>query len=333
MRAVVITRAGAPDVLEVQERPDPVCGPGQVRVEVRAAGLNFAEVMARQGMYPDAPKTPCVVGYEFAGVIAEVGEGVTDRAVGDRVMGGAEFGCHAEQVVTRSDDTIPLPEGMSFEEGAAIPVNYATAWAGLLGYGSLQPGEKVLLHAAAGGVGIAATQIAKHAGAEVWGTASASKHDAIRGFGVDHPLDYRSDGWENGLPPFDLIMDAIGGRSLRRSYGMLRAGGRLVAFGASSVITGEKKNKLKAAPEGLAMMRGFDLIKQMSESKAVIGLNMLSLWKDRGTLEPWIAPLRELLDSGVIQPHVHAAVPFADAAEAHRIIERRENIGKVVLVP
>jgi NADPH:quinone reductase-like Zn-dependent oxidoreductase len=333
MRAVVITRAGAPDVLEVQQRPDPVCGPGQVRVEVKAAGLNFAEVMARQGLYPDAPKTPCVVGYEFAGVIAEAGEGVTDRAVGDRVMGGAEFGCHAEQVVTRPDDTIPLPEGMSFEEGAAIPVNYATAWAGLLGYGSLQPGGKVLLHAAAGGVGIAATQIAKHAGAEVWGTASASKHDAIRGFGVDHPLDYRASGWENGLPPFDLIMDAIGGRSLRRSYGMLRAGGRLVAFGASSVVTGEKKNMLKAAPEGLAMIRGFDLIKQMSESKAVIGLNMLSLWKDRGTLEPWIAPLRALLDEGVIKPHVHAAVPFDQAAEAHRIIERRENIGKVVLVP
>lgn len=333
MRAVVITRHGAPDVLEVQERPDPVCGPEQVRVDVHAAGLNFAEIMARQGLYPDAPKPPCVVGYEFAGVIAEVGEGVADRAVGDRVIGGSEFGGHAEQVVTRAQETIPLPDGMSFEEGAAIPVNYSTAWAALLGYGSLQAGERVLLHAAAGGVGIAATQIAKHAGAEVWGTASAAKHDAIRGFGVDHPLDYRSDGWERGLPPFDLIMDALGGRSLRRSYGMLRAGGRLVAFGASSVVTGEKRNMLRAAPEGLAMMRGFDLIKQMSESKAVIGLNMLSLWKDRGTLEPWIAPLRELLDRGVIRPHVHAAVPFDRAADAHRIIERRENVGKVVLVP
>src|SRR5687768_6782415 len=117
MRAVVIPRHGPADVLEVQERPDPVCGPGEVRVEVRAAGLNFAEVMARQGLYPDAPETPCVVGYEFAGVIAEVGEGVTDRAVGDRVIGGSEFGGHAEQVVTRDEDTIPLPDGFSFEEG------------------------------------------------------------------------------------------------------------------------------------------------------------------------------------------------------------------------
>jgi NADPH:quinone reductase-like Zn-dependent oxidoreductase len=333
MRAVVITRHGAPDVLEVQERPDPVPGPGQVRVEVRAAGLNFAEVMARQGLYPDAPKPPCVVGYEVAGVIAEVGEGVTGRAVGDRVIAGCEFGGHAEQIVTREQDTIPLPGALSFEQGAAIPVNYTTAWAALLGYGSLQPGEKVLVHAAAGGVGIAATQIAKHAGAEVWGTASASKHDAIRGFGVDHPLDYRSAGWERGLPPFDLIMDAVGGESARRSYGMLRPGGRLVAFGASSVITGEKRNLLKAAPQALRMLRGFDLMKQMSESKAVIGLNMLALWKDRGTLEPWITPLRDLMDEGVVRPHVHEAVPFARAADAHRLIEQRKNVGKVVLVP
>jgi NADPH:quinone reductase-like Zn-dependent oxidoreductase len=167
----------------------------------------------------------------------------------------------------------------------------------------------------------------------VWGTASASKHDAIRGFGVDHPLDYRTSGWEKGLPEFDLIMDAVGGESLRRSYGMLRAGGRLVAFGASSVITGEKKNLLKAAPQALRMLRGFDLMKQMTESKTVIGLNMLTLWKDRGTLEPWVTPLRALIDEGVIKPHVHAAVPFDRAADAHRMIERRENVGKVVLVP
>src|SRR5690349_12592524 len=114
MRAVVITRHGPPDVLAVQERPDPVCGPGQVRVEVRAAGLNFAEVMARQGLYPDAPKPPCVVGYEVAGLIAEVGEGVTGCAVGDRVMAGCEFGAHAEQIVTSPSEIVPLPDALSF---------------------------------------------------------------------------------------------------------------------------------------------------------------------------------------------------------------------------
>ena len=157
---------------------------------------------------------------------------------------------------------------MSFEQGAAIPVNYSTAWAGLLGYGSLQAGERVLIHAAAGGVGIAATQIAKRHGAEVHGTASPGKHDAVRGFGVDVAHDYTQDGWERGLEGrFDIVLDALGGASFKRSYRLLRAGGRLVAFGASSVQQGEKRNLLRAAPQALRMLRGFDLIKQMSESK------------------------------------------------------------------
>ena len=333
MRAVVITKHGPPEVLQVQERPDPACGPSQVRVQVGAAGLNFAEVMARQGLYPDAPKPPCVVGYEVAGTVAEVGDGVTDVAVGDRVIAGTEFGGHAEQVVVGSGEIIPLPDALSFEQGAAIPVNYSTAWAALVSYGNVQPGERVLIHAAAGGVGIAATQIGKLRGVEIWGTSSPSKHAAIKGFGVDHPVDYTEDGWERDLPPFDLVMDALGGASFNRSYGMLRAGGRLVAFGASVVVSGDRKNLLKAAPQALRMVRGFNLIEQMSASKAVIGLNMLSLWKDRGSLEPWVTPLRGLLADGSLQPVVHEAVPFERAADAHRIIQERRNVGKVVLVP
>jgi NADPH:quinone reductase-like Zn-dependent oxidoreductase len=197
----------------------------------------------------------------------------------------------------------------------------------------MQAGEKVLIQAAAGGVGIAATQIAKRFGAEVWGTASPAKHDAILHNGVDHAVDYRKSGWWEGLPPFDLILDAIGGRQFRRSYKMLRAGGRLVAFGASSVSQGEKRNLLKAAPEALPMLRGFNLVEQMQASKAVIGLNMLTLWKDRGSLEPWTAPLAELIEDGTVQPVVSDAVPFDNAAEAHRIIGERRNVGKVVLTP
>jgi NADPH:quinone reductase-like Zn-dependent oxidoreductase len=333
MRAVVITAHGTYDVLQVQEHPDPVCAPGQVRIEVKAAGVNFADVMARLGLYPDAPKTPCVVGYEVSGVVAEVGDGVDQAAVGDRVMAGTQFGGYAEQVTVPAGDVVPLPAGMSFEQGAAIPVNYATAWAGLLGYGSLREGDRVLLHAAAGGVGIAATQIARRHGAQVWGTSSPSKHDAIRAFGVQHPLDYTRKGWERGLPSFDLIMDAVGGESLRRSYRMLRAGGRVVAFGASSVVSGEKRSLLTAAPQALRMLRGFNLMDQMGDSKTVIGLNMLTLWKDRGTLEPWVTPLLDLMADGTIEPVVSDAVPFERAGEAHRILTERRNIGKVVLVP
>ncbi len=333
MRAVVIPERGGPEVLRVEERPTPVPRPGQVRIAVVAAGVNFADTMARTGLYEDAPPLPAVVGYEVAGTVAELGPGVDGPAVGTRVMAGTRFGGYAEEVVVPAGDAIALPDALTFEQGAAVPVAYATAWAGLLGYGSLRLGERVLIQAAAGGVGIAATQIAKHAGAEVWGTASPGKHAAIRAQGVDHALDYTRAGWERGVPPLDLVLDAIGGASFRRSYRMLRPGGRLVAFGASSVLQGERRNLLKAAPQALRMLRGFDLIKQMSESKAVIGLNMLRLWDDRGSLEPWIGPLTELLADGTLQPVVSDVVPFDRAAEAHRVIAERRNIGKVVLVP
>jgi len=323
MRAVVITKHGPPEVLQVQERPDPQARDGKVLIDVKAAGINFADTMARVGLYPDAPKPPCVVGYEVAGTRADTGE---------RVMAGTLFNGYAERVAANPDDIVPLPDALSFEQGAAIPVNYATAWQGLLGYGPLGAGDRVLIHAAAGGVGISATQIAKARGAEVWGTASPGKHEAIRGMGVDHPLDYTRSGWERGLPKFDVVMDAVGGRSFRTSYKLLRPGGRLIAFGASSVMAGETRNLLNAGRAALSMPR-FNLIKQMSESKAVIGLNMLTLWKDRGTLEPWITPVRELVDAGVVQPVVAEAFPFDRAPDAHRYIAERRNVGKVVLTP
>jgi NADPH:quinone reductase-like Zn-dependent oxidoreductase len=246
-------------VLRVEERPDPRPGEGQVAIDVRAAGVNFADVMARMGLYFAAPKPPCVVGYEVAGSVSALGPGVSGFAVGDRVMAGTRFGGYAERVVARTGDVARLPSDFSFEEGAAVPVNYATAWAALCRYGNAQAGERVLVHAAAGGVGIAATQIAKALGCEVFGTASPGKHDAIRRQGVDHPLDYTRPGWEAGLPKLDLVMDAIGGRSFRRSYDLLRAGGRLVCFGASSIVTGERRN-LVAALRGVLSMPRFNRI-------------------------------------------------------------------------
>lgn len=332
MRAVVITRNGPPEVLQVQERPEPKAGRGQLVIDVRAAGVNFADTMARVGIYPDAPEVPCVVGYEVAGEVAAVGEGATGVAVGDRVVAGTRFGGYAERVAVEAGNVVALPADMSFEAAAAIPVNYATAWTGLMTAANLQRGERVLLHAAAGGVGIAATQIARRAGAEVWGTASPAKHDAIRGFGVEHPLDYRSPGWDRGLPPFDVVMDAIGGRSFRTSYRLLRAGGRLVCFGASAAMSGEKRNLLAAGRAVLEMPR-FNLVKQMQSSKAVIGLNILTLWDDRGTLEPFIRPLGALLDDGTLQPVVAETFPFARAPDAHRFLAQRRNVGKVVLTP
>jgi NADPH:quinone reductase-like Zn-dependent oxidoreductase len=334
MRVVMIPRHGGPEVLEVRELADPVMAPGHVRVAVAAAGVNFADTMARTGLYPDAPKPPMVVGYEVAGTVTEVAGDVHDVAVGDRVMAGTKFGGYASEVVVPVANVAPLPDRLSFEQGAAIPVNYATAWAALLGFGSLRAGERVLVHAAAGGVGIAATQIAKRHGAIVHGTASAHKHDRIRALGVDEAHDYRRRGWDRGLRgSFDLVLDAIGGASFRRSYRLLRPGGRLVAYGASSLQRGDRRRLHEVVPQALSMWRGFNLITQMSDSKSVIGLNMLRLWEDRGELTAWSEPLDALLADGTIEPVVSDAVPFAAAADAHRVIAERRNVGKVVLVP
>jgi NADPH:quinone reductase-like Zn-dependent oxidoreductase len=175
--------------------------------------------------------------------------------------------------------------------------------------------------------------LAKAGGAEVHGTASPGKHARLAEFGVDRAIDYRRDGWWKGLPLYDIVLDAIGGASLKRSYDLLRPGGRVVGYGASAMQHGEKRSLRTAVPQLLPMLRGFNLIKQLSESKTVIGLNMLTLWDDRGTLQPWIEPLSTAISDGVVKPVVHAAVPFAEAGEAHRILAARENVGKVVLVP
>ena len=332
MRAIVITKHGGPDAMRVEERPDPEVGPGQVRIDVAAVGVNFADAMATMGFYRDAPKPPCIVGYEVAGTVAELGEGVDGVQIGQRVVAATHFGGYASTVAVDAGNVVALPGALSFEQGAAIPVNYATAWTALLGYGSLKRGERVLINAAAGGVGIAATQIACRVGAEVWGTASPGKHEAIRGCGVEHPVDYTKAGWERGLPKFDLVMDAIGGRSFRTSYELLAAGGRLVAFGASSVMSGDRRNVV-AALRMVTRLPRFNMLKQMADSKAVIGLNILTLWDARGTLKPWLEPLEELLEDGTIQPVVAGSFDFDHAADAHRMLLERRNVGKVVLVP
>ena len=243
-----------PTSCEVQERPDPVVGPGPGARRGPAAGVNFAEVMARQGIYPDAPKPPCVVGYEVAGEVAEVGEGVTDGAVGDRVMAGTRFGGYAEQVVVGESEIDPAARRAVLRAGRRDPGQLldrlgrpASATA------TLQEGERVLIHAAAGGVGIAATQIAKPLGAEVWGTASPSKHDAIRGFGVDaRRSTTRRAAGRRACRRSTWSWTRSAARPSSRSYKMLRPGGRLVAFGASAVVTGDKKQPPEGRPAGAA---------------------------------------------------------------------------------
>jgi NADPH:quinone reductase-like Zn-dependent oxidoreductase len=343
VKAVVQTGTGGPDVLEVQERPDPAVRPGEVRIAVRAAGVNFADTMARVGLYPDAPKPPCVMGYEVAGEIESVGEGVTGHEVGDRVFGGTRFGGQAELVSVPAAQAFPLPESLSFEQGAALVVNYATAYAAMVVMGSLREGDRVLIHAAAGGVGIAATQIARNARAEIFGTASPSKHDAIREQGVFHPIDYRSLDFEaevmriTGGEGVDLVIDALGPTSFRKDYRLLRPGGRLVMYGLSEA-TDEGRRSLPSALRSLlrmplATMPWWKSLTMMNENKGVFGLNMLKWWDDEGSLDRALLPLIGDLEAGRLVPVVAESFPFERAADAHRFIGERRNVGKVVLFP
>ena len=182
MRAIWIVGPRGPEALEVRETPDPDPGPDQVRIRVRAAGLNFADVMAAQGLYPDAPKPPCVVGYEVARVVDALGEHAEGHAAGGRVLATTHFGGHADVVCVPAEQALSIPDAMSFEEAAAIPVNYLTAYHMLFRVAGIRPGERVLVHMAAGGVGTAALQLCGAVSdVEDFGTASAAKHEVLRG--------------------------------------------------------------------------------------------------------------------------------------------------------
>ncbi len=272
-----------------------------------------------------------------------MGEGVESAKVGDRVLAGTRFGGHAELVTVPDDQALPLPADLSFEQGAAFPVNYGTAYAGAVLMGGLREGDRLLIHAAAGGVGIAVTQIAENVGAEIFGTASAAKHEAIREQGVDHPIDYRTENFLEevmritGGEGVDVAMDAVGPSSFRRSYRALRQGGRLIMFGLSEVQTGDKRN-LPAVLKGLvtmplATMPWWKSLSMMSENKGILGLNMLHWWDREGSLDRVIEPLMKDLEAGRLRPVVAESFPFDRAPEAHRFLAEARNIGKVVLVP
>ena len=305
---------------------------------MRAAGVNFADLLARVGLYPDAPKPPVRGGLRGGRATStRWARGWRASQIGQRVMAACRFGGYAQLAVAKATTVLPLPDGWSYAEGAAMPVTYSTAYAGLVRYGGLRAGERVLIQAAAGGVGIAATQIAKLCGAEVYGTASPAKHDAIRGFGVDHPIDYRTHDVVDEVRrvagekhPIDLVFDAIGGRSFRQSFALLRAGGRLVCFGASEVQAGERRSPLRAL-RVLAQMPRFNPLRLMSESKSVIGLNMLTLWDERGSLDDLIEPLRGWIEDGSLRPGGGPGVPARRRRRRPPLHARARNVGKVVL--
>jgi NADPH:quinone reductase-like Zn-dependent oxidoreductase len=340
MRQVWITKAGSPEVLQVKEAPDPTPASGQVRIRVEATGVNFADIMGRLGIYPDLPPIPVVVGYEVGGRVDAVGSGVDSSWVGKDVFAMTRFGGYSDVVCVPENQVFERPADMSAEQGAAIPVNYFTAWQLIVVMGGLRAGETVLVHSVGGGVGIAATQIAKNIGARVIGTASKSKHDFMRSIGVDMLIDYRTEDFEKrtmeltGGKGVELILDAVGGDSFKKGFRILAPTGRLGMFGMSSAAVG-KERSIFAALKTVASMPwlNFNPPALLNANKGVFGVNLGHLWGEVPRIRGWADDLLALWQQGVVRPHVDKVFPFAEAAAAHHYVQDRKNIGKVLLKP
>src|SRR4030095_2814865 len=293
MRQVVTTTTGGIDVLKVQEKPDPTPKPGEVLIRVKAAGLNFADILSRQGLYPDSPPKPCVMGYEVSGLIEAVGEGLGNEWVGKPVGAMTRFGGQSELVVVKAPQLFEKPEKLTFEEAAAIPVNYLTAYALIVVMGSLHEGESILIHNAGGGVGPAALEIAKEVGAVTYGTASPSKHEFLKARGLDHPIDYRNQDWSEVLTDLtrgrgvDLILDPIGGAHWKKSYAALRHTGRLGMFGVSVASATGVRGKVKMLTAAVQMPR-FHPLGLLNKNRGVFGLNLGHMWHEPEKVATWM---------------------------------------------
>jgi NADPH:quinone reductase-like Zn-dependent oxidoreductase len=338
MRQIVTTGNGDIDVLKVEARLDPAPGEGEVVIRVRAAGLNFADILARQGLYPDAPPKPCVMGYEVSGVVEAAGEGVNSSLAGKSVVALTRFGGQSDLIAVKATQMFEKPEQLTFEQAAAIPVNYLTAYALLVVMGSLHAGESVLIHNAGGGVGLAALDIAKKIGAETYGTASPGKHKFLKERGLDHPIDYRRQDWAPVLKELtkgrgvDLVIDPIGGAHWKKSYAALRHTGRLGMFGVSTVSANGLAGKLNLLKLVLQTPR-FHPFALLSKNRGVFGLNLGHLWHEPEKVAVWMRDLLRGVEEEWINPHVDQAFAFDDVGKAHRYLEERKNIGKVVLTP
>src|SRR5215469_7957642 len=286
MRAMVVRRYGPPEVFETRQVPDPQPKPGEALIRVKAVGVNFADLLQRMGVYPGTPKAPFVPGIEVAGVVEKVVENPSGRPTegeslnrGDAVAALTHFNAYQEWVAVPARSAFRLPQGMSFEDGAALPVNYWTAYHSMFTMGNLQTGDRILIHGAAGGVGIAAVQLAKARGLVIFGTAGPNKQDMLKRMGVDHTIDYQKSDFVDVAKKFapdgiEMVMDAVGGKSFQRSYECLGSMGRLVVYGFSAAAGSYGKKNLFRAGTAFLQTPRFHPLKLMSKNVAVIGVNL-----------------------------------------------------------
>jgi putative PIG3 family NAD(P)H quinone oxidoreductase len=323
MKAVIADGTGGPDVLRIAECPDPVVGRGEVLIAVAATALNRADLLQRRGLYPAPPGASPLLGLECAGTVLELGEGSETIAVSDRVMVLLAGGGYAQRVTAPAALLMPVPPGLSFEQAAAIPEAFLTADEALFELGKLQAGESVLIHAAAGGVGSAAVQLARHASATVIATCgSAEKAAAVRELGADHVIDYKQQDFEAAVSEItagrgvDVIVDVVGAAYWEKHARCLAHGGRSIVMG---LLGGSKAN----VDFGLLLRKRAQLLGLVMRTRPLTEKVALS----RRFVRKWLP----LFSDGRLVPLIDSIVPLADVSAAHSRMEANANIGKIVL--
>jgi len=338
MRQVWISEAGDPEVLRLNSAPDPTPRSGEVRIRVEACGVNFADALGRMGIYPDAPPLPYVPGYEVAGSVDQVGQGVPELEEGSSVFAVTRFGGYSDVVCVPYRQVFRRWDWMSAADAAALPVNYLTAYLMLIVMGSLRSGTSVLIHNAGGGVGLAALDICRIVGAETYGTASPQKHAFLIERGLDYVIDYRNNDYGRLIREMtkgkgiQIILDPQGGAHWSKNFRLLGPSGRLISYGISSAVTG-KRRSLAALIRLLANWTFYSPVKLMNENKAVMGVNLAHLWDETDLLRRSMAQILSWYDEALFRPHVDKNFRLDDAASAHHYIQDRKNIGKVLLTP
>ena len=332
---VVITKPGGPKVLDIQEISIPEPGPEEVCIAVHFAGINFADTLMRLGFYQPRPPFPFTPGYEVSGVVHSIGSKVKGFEIGQRVVGLMRTGGQATHVITDASRTLPIPDELSLEAAASMPVTYITAHHMLHHLGNLKPTDSVLIHGGGGGVGTAALQLCQWAGvSKVWSTASAAKAEIIQSYGATaidrHQEDFtqiiRSATNGKGV---DHILDPIGGEHLKRSLSVLAQGGKLYTYGMSSAAPSSKRSLWKAF-KALRSRPRFDPMLMMSRNQGVFGVHM-GTWNDESVMQVQMENIIKGMKEGALTPIIDSIYDAKDVATAHQHIHDGKNIGKVLL--
>jgi len=338
MRQIVIVRHGDPDAMRVEEAPVPLPAAHELRIEVRAAGINFADLLIRQGVYPGGPPPPCVPGHEVAGIVDAVGADVDPMWIGREVLALADYRGYADYHVIDAHRVLPKPAALGFPEAAALPLNYVTAWVLMVVMGSLRADQTVLIQNAGGGVGLAALDVARHVGARTLGTASSGKHDFLRARGLDIAIDYRQPTWPAAVRDatkgrgLDLILDPMGPASWKSSLALLGPGGRLGMFGISEAAAPGLAGKFRLLRSMISAPL-FHPARLIRGNRGVFGCNIHQMYDAKSRLNSWLGQILAGVAEGWVRPHVDRVFALEEAAAAHQWIEDRKNIGKVILSP